>query len=314
MLQNKPIHGNSRFDQIHHILTSSTAHRTLLIHGNQGMGKRSMVEESITQQLTKLDQQKDGKNTHLFKNKNHPDILIIEAKSDEQQIDIEDARTILNFMSLKPALMQKKYIIIDAAEQLNNNAANCLLKALEEPNQNTTFILISHNKYCVSDTLLSRCLTVNLSPLNDGEFSLIANQIGTIDLEYQMICNNNIGLALHMQSLEAKIPYYELLHNLNTPILNLDSSLHKNLEPPILIYQIFIERMFTLFINAIRNKQTPHTTEENNLITQYMHHNLPNEEILIKKIETSLQLMHKCKTLNLDPYQTLFSIMLILRK
>ena len=56
-----------------------------------------------------------------------------------------------------------KLVLIDNADQLNKNAANALLKILEEPKKNTYFFLISHQlSFLLAPTIRSRCIKFKL--------------------------------------------------------------------------------------------------------------------------------------------------------
>ena len=59
--------------------------------------------------------------------------------------------------------IQKKIILIDDVEYLSINAVNALLKVVEEPNDNTFFILINNSSKKIIDTLRSRCIEFKLS-------------------------------------------------------------------------------------------------------------------------------------------------------
>ena len=69
--------------------------------------------------------------------------------------------------------------VIFYADQMNNNAANSLLKTLEEPRKNTLIILLAHNIDRLPATILSRCQNVHINPSYENETAQwLANQIG----------------------------------------------------------------------------------------------------------------------------------------
>ena len=68
--------------------------------------------------------------------------------------------------------------VIFYADQMNNNAANSLLKTLEEPRKNTLIILLAHNIDRLPMTILSRCQTIHINPTHDQEAAQwLGNQI-----------------------------------------------------------------------------------------------------------------------------------------
>lgn len=73
----------------------------------------------------------------------------------------------------RPALSDWRVIVIDAADDLNRNAANALLKHLEEPPPNTLFLAISHSPSRLLPTIRSRCRTLRFLPLVDDEVDAV---------------------------------------------------------------------------------------------------------------------------------------------
>ena len=97
----------------------------------------------------------------------HPDCQTIEPE--KNIIKIEQIRSLQADISFKPLEGKKRAVIIDQAEKLNAQAANCLLKTLEEPPEDTVLILISMGTAGMLPTVLSRCQHIRFSPLGDEE-------------------------------------------------------------------------------------------------------------------------------------------------
>jgi DNA polymerase-3 subunit delta' len=101
----------------------------------------------------------------------HPDIRVLQRRVNEKtgklrsEILIEDVRDVLDFLHLKPAESHWRVVIIDAADDLNRNAANAILKMLEEPAARTVLILVSHAPGSLLPTIRSRCRRLTLTPL-----------------------------------------------------------------------------------------------------------------------------------------------------
>jgi DNA polymerase-3 subunit delta' len=90
----------------------------------------------------------------------HPDLLVIERLTEDDQsqyITVEDIRKIPGFIQKTPSLSKWKIVLIDSADDMNINAANALLKSLEEPPSYVLFFLISHTAGRLLDTIRSRC-------------------------------------------------------------------------------------------------------------------------------------------------------------
>src|SRR5262249_60110175 len=75
----------------------------------------------------------------------HPDVMSISVESEATQIKIAQIRDVLHMLDLQPLEGRNKVFILDPADWLNAEAANALLKGLEEPPENTFFILIAIN-------------------------------------------------------------------------------------------------------------------------------------------------------------------------
>ncbi len=85
------------------------------------------------------------------------------------QISVEDVRDLGGFMRQTAALGGWRAVIVDAADEMNTNAANALLKLLEEPPPRTVLILVAHVPGRLPPTIRSRCQRLVLRPLADDE-------------------------------------------------------------------------------------------------------------------------------------------------
>ena len=75
----------------------------------------------------------------------HPDVFILRAEKEGSSIKIDDVRQLIKDIYLKPFEAKKKVYIIDGAEDMKHEAANALLKTLEEPPTDSILILITDN-------------------------------------------------------------------------------------------------------------------------------------------------------------------------
>jgi DNA polymerase-3 subunit delta' len=100
----------------------------------------------------------------------HADLLTIERAWDPRrgrlrnEIVVDDAREIAAFFRLSSAEEGWRIVIVDGAEEMNRNAANALLKILEEPPDHSLLVLVSHNPGRLLPTIRSRCRRLVLSP------------------------------------------------------------------------------------------------------------------------------------------------------
>jgi DNA polymerase III subunit delta' len=101
----------------------------------------------------------------------HADLLTVERAYDPRrrrlrtEIIVEDTRAIAEFFRLTAAEEGWRIAIVDAAEEMNRNAANALLKILEEPPRRGLLLLVSHSPGRLLPTVRSRCRHFPLAPL-----------------------------------------------------------------------------------------------------------------------------------------------------
>jgi len=106
----------------------------------------------------------------------------VEAKP-RSEISIDQIREMQHSASLPPFEGRYKVFIIDGAEQLSNEAANCLLKTLEEPVGRVIFILLTTNDKLLPATVISRCQRLELPPLAVTEVEAALNSRWGIELQ-----------------------------------------------------------------------------------------------------------------------------------
>jgi DNA polymerase-3 subunit delta' len=95
----------------------------------------------------------------------HPDVVTVSVEDEATQIKIAQIRQLLGILDLQPLEGRSKVFIIDPADLLNAEAANALLKGLEEPPENSLFVLITVNVHELLRTVRSRCQIYNFTPL-----------------------------------------------------------------------------------------------------------------------------------------------------
>jgi len=113
----------------------------------------------------------------------HADVQIIglasNGNSDEaesrKEIGIDRIREVQHSSCLPPFAGRYKVFIIDRAELLSIEAANCLLKTLEEPASKTVFVLLATSERLIPATVISRCQRLELLPMAAGEVEAVLN-------------------------------------------------------------------------------------------------------------------------------------------
>ncbi|HAD86368.1 MAG TPA: DNA polymerase III subunit delta' [Rhodospirillaceae bacterium] len=100
----------------------------------------------------------------------HADLMVIQRAVDEKtgrlkgQITVDAIRAVKSFLSLTAGEGAWRVVVIDCADDMNRNAANALLKVLEEPPPQALVLLVSHNPGSLLPTIRSRCRRLTLRP------------------------------------------------------------------------------------------------------------------------------------------------------
>ena len=129
-----------------------------LFYGAPGIGKKR-VALALVQWLFCRQAGTDDKRIEA---KSHPDLQFIEPEG--KTIKIETIRSCQEKLQRAPLEAPLKIVLIDSAESLTRQAANSLLKILEEPPRDTLFILITSSLFQILPTIRSRCRRLFFSP------------------------------------------------------------------------------------------------------------------------------------------------------
>jgi DNA polymerase III subunit delta' len=111
----------------------------------------------------------------------HPDVPTFGPSGPGNQIVMEDAKAILALVRMRPHEAPARVIIVDDADALNPNAANCLLKTLEEPLPGNHIVLCSSAPERLLPTIRSRTQRVRFRPLDAGTLVRLARARGFAD-------------------------------------------------------------------------------------------------------------------------------------
>jgi DNA polymerase III subunit delta' len=161
----------------------------ILIHGPEGVGKFALAQHLSQALLCEARDRSvapcgscDG--CRWFAAESHPDFRLIEpeamaraaagepgepaegpskAGKPSQEIKVDQVRALDGFLSLGSHREGRRVALVHPAEAMNPNAANALLKAIEEPPGNALFILVSHRPARLLPTVRSRCVAIPIS-------------------------------------------------------------------------------------------------------------------------------------------------------
>lgn len=204
-----------------------------LITGPQGIGKATLAYRFAR---TLLSGEKNiGAEHPVFRRiaaESHMDLLVVEpafdAKKDEfaREISVEQAREVAQFLAMTPGEGAWRVVIIDSIDALNTNAANAILKILEEPPPQSVILLICHNPAKILPTIRSRCQVMRLKPLIKDHFYRIMEHI-LPDIDNRELAalaefsNHAPGVAVALKE-QGAISLYEQLLALLVPLPELE--------------------------------------------------------------------------------------------
>lgn len=154
------------------ILENDRVPHALLFVGPDGVGKAAVANVFAAGLLCTGDGLKPCGgclSCRQVRSMSHPDLIVISP--DGASIKIDQVRELQRETALAPYYGQRRVGIIDAAETMTTQAANSLLKTLEEPVGNTVLILLSNARQQLLDTIISRCRIMPFHALPDDILS-----------------------------------------------------------------------------------------------------------------------------------------------
>lgn len=177
----------------------------LLLRGPEGIGKRALADQLA---VSLICQQTDAngaaceqcRNCQLVAAGSHPDLHVCEPETDSKLIKIDQIRALAARAALTSSGGHQVFII-DPADRMNVNAANAILKTLEEPNPGSVLILVASSLSRLPLTVVSRCQQVVLSrPERSEALDWLATQSDAAaeDIELALdAASGSPGLALN---------------------------------------------------------------------------------------------------------------------
>lgn len=172
-----PWHQNA-FNQLKQMITQNHLPHALLITGAPRIGKFELMQQLLgtligDDEILKKDNVKQDLETPaLIRRSHYPHLIYCRAgetnpttKNRSKDIRVDQVRAFCEILGKTADKLQIGVIFY--ADQMNVNAANSLLKTLEEPRENTLIILLTHNPKSLPVTITSRCQSVHINPAYD---------------------------------------------------------------------------------------------------------------------------------------------------
>ena len=158
-------------------LRAGRLHHAWLLTGSPGVGKASLAFR-MARQLLSPDADPNDPANPVFRriaHGSHADVLTIERETDQKtkklrrEVAVDQVRDVAGFLHLTPAEGGWRVVVVDGVETLNRNAANALLKVLEEPPRRAILLMTADAPGRLLPTIRSRCRQLRLDGLAPPE-------------------------------------------------------------------------------------------------------------------------------------------------
>ncbi len=219
--------------------TSGRMHHAWLISGPKGIGKATLAWRLARFLLAtpdddgmfapppprSLDIPEDHPVAHRLLALSEPRMFLLRRPWDDKaerlktEITVEETRGLRNFLGLSAADGGRRVVLVDSADELNRNAANAILKLLEEPPPRVTFLIVAHQPAGLLPTIRSRTRDLRLAPLSPPDLAAAMTQAGAEIADpapLAELAGGSVGEAFRLTHLQGLELYAALVRALAT--------------------------------------------------------------------------------------------------
>ena len=206
----------SASDKLDKMIQQNHLPHALLLTGVDRIGKLNLTQNLIQKllchdsscgkcelcQSLQKDHPEEGiGHSVLIRRSHYPNLIYCRTELNDsgfmsKEIRVDQIRAFCEVLSKTAESLQIGVIFY--ADQMNNNAANSLLKTLEEPRKNTLIVLLAHNINLLPKTILSRCQTIHINPTYDQESAdWLSKQITKNtrdDFDFMQLLESSLGV------------------------------------------------------------------------------------------------------------------------
>ena len=253
----------------------------ILLNGPKGIGKKLLVNHLLNyfysknnEQFYNLKSSEYNQNNNLSKMisaNTHPNIFKIKKKKDKKIIDIDQIREMIQFTNQTSFNNDRRFIVIEDINLMGINSANALLKSIEEPNNQTYYILINNSEFKILETIKSRCLEFK-SNLKNSEVVEIVNYYFNSDIYNEI----NLDFINNYNSPSFLISLVNFLESSDLSIkeCNIEDLLTYVIKNKIYTSDEFIKEYLNLFIELFFYKNINNSKKISFKIKKYFYQKL----------------------------------------
>jgi len=167
-------------------MNNQKLHHAWLLYGVKGIGK---AVEAMAMAALYLCENKNGDGSAcgechaccMLRAGSHPDFIRVERLEKKRDISVDQIREVLSFLSLSGMESEKRVVFLDDAEAMNVQAANALLKGLEEPTSGSLLLMACHDLLRLPATIRSRCMLGHCAPLDRLHMNRVLSEMEFTD-------------------------------------------------------------------------------------------------------------------------------------
>jgi len=201
--------GNDRIKKILRLaLERGRVPNSILFSGPKGVGKKRLaviLAQALNCERETADACGECPTCVKIANGKLPDVWTIEPEG--QSIKLEPMQEVRQAAYLRPLSARRRVFIVADAEKMTGDAANSLLKILEEPPSSSHIILVTSNAHLILPTIKSRCQILNFSPIGREAIARALAEKGQAEERARIIAllvNGNLEEALALKWDEAQ--------------------------------------------------------------------------------------------------------------
>ncbi len=251
------------WDRLQRSIRQQRVPHALLLHGPAGIGK-GVFAQQLAQRLLCAAPTENGfgcgacPSCKLFAAGTHSDLLTLEPEEGKSVLVVDQVREMVEVFGYTPQIASRKVVVLQPAESMNINAANSLLKTLEEPPGEAVMLLISHSPAQLLPTIRSRCQQVAFPPPTETESLVWLQQQLEAGIDARQVLLLADGAPLraltlsdpeqlqHYQQMEQEL--FDLLHGRADPIRVAYRWSSKKLDPAVTLR--WLQQWITLLIKG----------------------------------------------------------------